>query len=174
MAAGSGTGDCSLLDSCARRLYISRAYSQSRAWPAAVKAVSRSRRGEFGRQGLGIPESHARLDHHTALMIGEGEHRVDDDLSVPCRQSCPRRHVLEPPHTTNLTRGRCGPLTGCEPSPRPDTHGALRCHGCSTVGTFAYRFISRTSCCPHPGASCTVSHGELIGVAFPRLVTLIS
>src|SRR5213083_460553 len=48
------------------------------------------------------------------------------------------------------------------------------CQGCSTVGVLAYRFISRTSFCPHPGSSCTVSRGELIGVILPPLVTLTS
>ena len=47
-----------------------------------------------------------------------------------------------------------------------------RCQGCSTVGVFAYRFISSTSFCPHPGSSCTVSSGESIGVVLPPLFTL--
>jgi hypothetical protein len=48
----------------------------------------------------------------------------------------------------------------------------VRCHGWSTVGVFAYRFISSTSLWPDPGARFTVMIGESIAVALPCWLTL--
>src|SRR5262249_47533634 len=51
---------------------------------------------------------------------------------------------------------------------------SLLCHGCSTVGAFAYRFICSSRRLPQPASSCTVRRGPLMESVLAPLLTLTS